>query len=106
GVPQLSQSPVTYEISTQSHGVTHGGLPLLHQISIRSGLYNALQRVRVLKLYLPYNKSDHLLNIMTTKNFIFRILELSAFFDIILEHAEFLRTKCTWCIPTKPNFQG
>jgi hypothetical protein len=63
GVPQLSQSPVVYEISDQVRAISYGGLPLLHQISIRSGLYVVLQQVPVLKLHLPYNEADHLLNI-------------------------------------------
>ena len=63
GVPQLSQSPVVYELSGQAQAIAHGGVPLLHQISIRSGLYDSLQKVPVLKLHLPYNEADHLLNI-------------------------------------------
>jgi hypothetical protein len=56
-----------YEISSQARAASDGGLPLIHQISIRSGLYDAIQGVPVLKLHLPYTESDHILNI--TYNF-------------------------------------
>lgn len=68
GSPQLTQSPVIYEIAEKVQAVAHGGLGLIHQIAIRTGLYDALNGVSVLKRYLPYRESDHLLNI--TYNFI------------------------------------
>ncbi len=36
---------------------------MIHQIALRSGLYNALISVPVLKHHLPYWEADHLLNI-------------------------------------------
>ena len=68
GSPQLTQAPVRYEIAEKTKAVAHGGLPLIHQIALRTGLYNALNSVSVLKHHLPYMEADHLLNI--TYNFL------------------------------------
>jgi len=63
GAPQLSEAPVQFEVSNKTHAVAHGGLALLHQITLQSGLVDALNSVQVLKLKLPYYESDHILNI-------------------------------------------
>jgi hypothetical protein len=63
GEPQLSASPVRFEVAEKTHAVAHGGLALIHQFAIASGLIDALNAVQVLKLKLPYYESDHLLNI-------------------------------------------
>ena len=63
GSPQLTQAPVVYEIAEKTRAVAHGGLALIHQIALRTGLYDALNSVPVLKVHLPYNEADHLLNI-------------------------------------------
>jgi len=63
GEPQLSASPVVYEIAEKSRAVVHGGIPMIHQIAVQSGLVDRLNEVSVLLLHLPYRESDHLLNI-------------------------------------------
>ena len=63
GEPQLTQSPVVYQLAEKTQAVAHGGLALIHQIALRTGLYDALNSVPVLKLHLPYKEADHLLNI-------------------------------------------
>ena len=68
GTPQLSEEAVLFDLAEKSHAVAHGGLPLIHQIAIASGLIHALNAVQVLKLKAPYFESDHLLNI--TYNFL------------------------------------
>ena len=64
GTPQLSTASVRFEVSEKTHAVAHGGLALIHQIALQSGLLAALNAVQVLKLKLPYYESDHLLNIV------------------------------------------
>jgi hypothetical protein len=64
GAPQLCQTSVRFEVSEKTRAVAHGGLALIHQLVIASGLINALNAVQVLKLKLPYYESDHLLNIV------------------------------------------
>ena len=63
GAPQLSASPVVYTVAEKSHAVAHGGMALIHQIAVQSGLVDAIHAVVVLLLHLPYFESDHLLNI-------------------------------------------
>ena len=63
GSPQLTQAPVVYELAEKTRAVAHGGLALIHQIALRTGLYDALNSVPVLKHHLPYWEADHLLNI-------------------------------------------
>ena len=68
GGPQLSASPVVYEVSEKTRAVAHGGMALIHQIAVQSGLVDAINAVPVLLLHMPYFESDHLLNI--TYNFL------------------------------------
>jgi hypothetical protein len=68
GSPQLSQSEVVYEIAEKTRAVANGGLALIHQIAVQSGLYDAINSIPVLKLHLPYSEADYLLN--RTYNFL------------------------------------
>ena len=68
GTPQLSEEAVFFDLAEKTRAVAHGGLPLIHQIAIASGLIEALNAVQVLKLKAPYFESDHLLNM--TYNFL------------------------------------
>lgn len=63
GPRQLSESPVVFEVSEKTRAVSHGGLALIHQVAVRSGLRDAINAVPVLKLKMPYHESDHVLNI-------------------------------------------
>ena len=63
GTPQLSNAPLQFEVAEKAKAVAYGGLALVHQIAVASGLIGALNAVQVLKLKLPYYESDHLLNI-------------------------------------------
>ena len=86
GEPQLSTAPVRFELSDKTHAVSHGGLALIHQMVIQSGLIDALNDVEVLKLKLPYFESDHLLSI--TYNFLCG--------GTALEHIEYRRQDPTY----------
>lgn len=63
GGPQLSSSPVLFEVSEKTQAIPHGGLAAIHQIALQSGLVDAINAVPVLKFKLPYYESDHVLNI-------------------------------------------
>ena len=68
GGPQLTVSPVVFEVSERISGIAHGGMAMIHQIVVQSGLVDAINEVPVLLLHMPYHESDHLLNI--TCNFL------------------------------------
>jgi len=61
--PQLSVSPVVYEVSEKTRAVAHGGVAMIHQIAVQSGWIDAVNAVPILKKNIPYFESDHLLNI-------------------------------------------
>jgi Transposase DDE domain. len=63
GPRQLSESPVVFEVAEKTQAVSYGGLALIHQIAVQSGLIEAVNAVSVLKAHLPYHESDHVLNI-------------------------------------------
>jgi hypothetical protein len=63
GAPQLSESPVVYEVAEKTQAVAHGGVAMIHQIAVQSQLIDRLNEVPILKNHLPYFDSDHLLNI-------------------------------------------
>ena len=63
GEPQLSSSPVVFEVSEKTSGIAHGGVAMIHQVVVQCGLVDAINAVPVLSLHMPYYESDHLLNI-------------------------------------------
>jgi hypothetical protein len=63
GDPQLSSSPIEFELAEKTHAIAHGGLALIHQLVNPIGLVDALNSIQVLKLKMPYWESDHILNI-------------------------------------------
>ena len=54
GFPQLSTAPVVFELAEKTQAIAHGGVALIHQIAVQSGLVDAINEVPVLKLKLPY----------------------------------------------------
>ncbi|MDR1493167.1 MAG: IS1380 family transposase [Planctomycetaceae bacterium] len=63
GPRQLSESPVVFEASEKTRATSHGGLALIHQVAVQSGLCDAINAAPVLKVRLPYHESDHVLNL-------------------------------------------
>ena len=63
GAPQLSGSPVVYEVAEKTRAVVHGGVAMIHQIAVQSKLVDRLNEELILKSHMPYFESDHLLNI-------------------------------------------
>ena len=86
GEPQLSSSPVVFEVSEKTSGIAHGGVALIHQVVVQCGLVDAINEVPVLLLHMPYHESDHLLNI--TYNFLCG--------GTALEHIEYRRQDPTY----------
>lgn len=61
--PQLTASNIDYEVSDKVGGIACGGIGAMHLLARRYGLIDAIsQRLHLLKLYLPYHESDHVLN--------------------------------------------
>lgn len=62
--PVLSASNIHYEIADRTRAISAGGIGMIHQMVKRLGLDRAINRsVSLLKIYMPYTESDHVLNI-------------------------------------------
>jgi len=62
--PVLSGSNIHYEVSERTRAISAGGLGMIHQMVGRLGLVESINlSVNLLKIYLPYSESDHVLNI-------------------------------------------
>jgi len=62
--PTFSASNIRYELADRVGGIDCGGIGLMHLLSRRSGLIDALDRqLHLLKFHVPYHESDHVLNI-------------------------------------------
>jgi hypothetical protein len=55
---------VQYAHSDRIRGLDSGGIGVMHQVALQTGLVDAIdRRVEVLKVHLPYHESDHVLGI-------------------------------------------
>jgi len=64
GRPVLPTTKVTYEVADKVSAMPHGGLAVVHQVAVSTGLIRRLdEHVRVLKIHQPYHESDHVLSI-------------------------------------------
>ena len=62
--PELKATNIHYEIAQRQQAISSGGIGLIHQMVNRLELARQINRsVPLLKLYLPYSESDHVLNI-------------------------------------------
>lgn len=62
--PVISASKIHYEVADRTRAISAGGLGAIHQMVKRLELDTRInQQLNVLKLYLPYSESDHVLNI-------------------------------------------
>jgi hypothetical protein len=62
--PVLSATNIDYELSERARAINYGGIGLIHMLARQSGLIDAIDRhLHLLKLWLPYRESDHVLNI-------------------------------------------
>jgi hypothetical protein len=61
--PELAATNIHYEIGERHHAVACGGIGLIHQMVNQLELAESINRdAPLLKLYLPYSESDHVLN--------------------------------------------
>jgi len=62
--PMFSASNIQYEMGERTRGTSVGGIGTMHLVARRTGLIEAIdESVHVLKRHLPYQESDHVLNI-------------------------------------------
>jgi len=55
---------IRYELADRTRGLGAGGIGAMHLLARRTGLIEAIdQRLKLLKVHLPYHESDHVLNI-------------------------------------------
>jgi Transposase DDE domain group 1 len=62
--PMLTSGKISYEVGDYLEVTPYGGLAAMHRLVTRLGLVEAIdQRLRLLKVHLPYHESDHVLNL-------------------------------------------
>jgi Transposase DDE domain group 1 len=62
--PMFTASNIHYDVAERVRGMAHGGIGAMHLLVRRIGLIDAIdQRLKLLKIHLPYHESDHVLNI-------------------------------------------
>lgn len=62
--PVISATNIHYEIAEKTQAISAGGIGMIQLLAKRLGLDEAINRqVPLLKLYMPYTESDHVLNI-------------------------------------------
>ena len=62
--PMLTASNIQYEIGERGRGIVYGGIGAMHLLVRKLGLADAIdRRLHLLKLYMPYHDSDHVLNL-------------------------------------------
>jgi Transposase DDE domain group 1 len=62
--PMIGASNIHYEVSDKTHAINCGGIGAIHKLAQRYGLTEAIDdSLHLLKFHLPYQESDHVLNI-------------------------------------------
>jgi len=62
--PMLTASNIHYEIADRARGIAHGGIGAFHLLARSLGLIDRIDdRLRLLKVHLPYHESDHVLTL-------------------------------------------
>ena len=60
----LTTGTVSYEIGANTDATSFGGIAAVHRLVTRLGLVEAIDdRLKLLKVHLPYHESDHVLNL-------------------------------------------
>lgn len=63
-VPMLTSQKISYEIGGKGEATPFGGLFAMHRLVSRLGLVEAIDAaLNLLKIYLPYHESDHVLTL-------------------------------------------
>ena len=64
GTPEFSATNIKFEMADRTQAMADGGIGLIHQLVNEIGLAESInEKVPLLKLYMPYRESDHVLNI-------------------------------------------
>jgi len=62
--PMFTSGKVSYEVGGYVEATPYGGLAAMHRLVTKLGLVEAInERLRLLKVHLPYHESDHVLNL-------------------------------------------
>jgi len=62
--PMLSSGKIHYEIGSNTDAMSYGGIGAVHRLVSKLGLPQMIdERIRLLKVHLPYHESDHVLNL-------------------------------------------
>jgi DDE family transposase len=62
--PILSARTIDYDVSHRDRAIAHGGIGAIHMLVQQLGLPQAIdERLHLLKIHLPYQESDHVLNL-------------------------------------------
>jgi hypothetical protein len=62
--PMFSASNIEYEMADRTRAITYGGVGMMHVLSRKIGLIQAIdEKLHLLKIHVPYHESDHVLNI-------------------------------------------
>jgi len=62
--PMLQGSNIHYELAERTRGLKTGGIGAIQKMAQVSGVVEAIdEKVKVLKVHLPYQESDHVLNV-------------------------------------------
>jgi hypothetical protein len=63
GGPVMNPDGNKYELSEKNRGMAYGGIGMMHRLAQQTGLIDAIdRRLHLLKIHLPYQESDHVLN--------------------------------------------
>jgi hypothetical protein len=63
GRPMLGAEGIRVEMADRVRAIGVGGIGLVHQLALQSGLIEAIdRRLHLLKIHRPYHESDHVLN--------------------------------------------
>ena len=64
GKPMFGSTYVHYEVSAQAAAMSCGGIAAVHRLVTKLGLVEEIdERLKLLKVHLPYHESDHVLNL-------------------------------------------
>ena len=62
--PMMSSGKIHYEVAANVDAMSYGGIGAVHRLVGKLGLPQAIdERIKLLKVHLPYHESDHVLNL-------------------------------------------
>ena len=62
--PMLTCPNIYYDVDDRNRGIANGGIGIIHQLVKKTGLAAEIDHhLELLKRYIPYHESDHVLNL-------------------------------------------